>query len=187
MADRHTQPDGETGESGGREDEFVLEMINCQSRLHAYILSLMFDKERAHDVLQQTNLILLEKKNEYEPGTAFGAWACKIAFYEVLAERRRKQRDRHMFSDELLALIAARSERIGASLDQRSEALEECLARLGSNQREILMSRYRPGGSVAEIAKSAGKTPGAISVILHRVRNALMDCIQHKLQQVAQS
>lgn len=173
--------------AGNSEDEFVLEMINCQSRLYAYVLSLVFDKDRARDVLQQSNLILLEKKHEYQPGTAFGAWACKIAFYEVLAERRRNQRDRHMFSDELLALVAARSEHLTDNLDRRAEALEECVALLSDNQRQILLARYSPGGSVAEIAKAAQKTPGAISVVLHRVRNALLDCVQRKLNQPVQT
>lgn len=181
MSGQEKTPQRQSQEGGGSPDEFVMEMIANQNRLHAYILSLMFDKEKARDVLQQTNLVLLEKKDDYVPGTAFGAWACKIAFYEVLAERRRAQRDRHMFSDDLLALIATRSERIAASLDQRSEALEECLALLPKKQREVLMARYRPGNSIADLASSIGKTPGAVSVLLHRIRSALLDCVSKKL------
>ncbi|MEQ8836580.1 MAG: sigma-70 family RNA polymerase sigma factor [Lacipirellulaceae bacterium] len=187
MSEHGETADRKWQEMGNGTDDFVMEMIGSQNRLHAYILSVMFDKERARDVLQQTNLVLLEKKDEYVPGTAFGAWACKIAFYEVLAERRRSQRDRHMFSDDLLALIATRSERITASLDQRSEALEECLALLPSNQREILMARYRPGNTIGDIANSVGKSPGAVSVLLHRIRSALLDCVSNKLKNLPQA
>lgn len=187
MSDQQDESGRQYEESSKDSDNFVIEMINCQSRLYAYILSLMFDKERARDVLQQTNLILLEKKNEYSPGTAFGAWACKVAFYEVLAERRKNQRDRHMFSDELLALVAARAEQVTASLDRRSEALEECLEQLSDQHRKILLARYSPGGSVAEIAAATKKSTGAIYVVLHRVRSALLDCVQRKLDHPAQA
>ena len=161
---------------------FVLEIIGAQGRLYAYILSLLLDRDRAHDVLQQTNLILLEKESEFQWGTNFGAWACSVAFYEVLSERRSRSRDRHLFNDDLLALIAVDAEAESLSVDQRREALEKCLQTLTRPQRNLLTARYGPGGSVEGMAEALKKTPGAVSAMLHRIRAKLAKCIEYRLQ-----
>ncbi|MGL4513756.1 MAG: sigma-70 family RNA polymerase sigma factor [Lacipirellulaceae bacterium] len=163
------------------DDEFVLSIIEVQSRLYAYVLSLILDRERAKDVLQQTNVVLLQKKENYQPGTSFFAWAAKTAFYEVLAERRRRGRDKHLFSDDLLAVVATVAAEVAGSLEQRADALRECLALLSPIQRETLLARYRPGGSVAGLADELGKTPNAISALLFRLRSTLLDCVQRRL------
>jgi RNA polymerase sigma-70 factor (ECF subfamily) len=166
---------------GGRGDSFVLEMIEAQNRLYAYVLSLVLDRERAKDVVQQTNLVLLEKQSDYQPGTDFFAWVSRVAFYEVLADRRRHYRDRHLFSDELLAVVASESLRETEGIEERTAALRQCLERLSPEHRDIVIARYRPGGSVSSLAQSLGKTPNAVSAILHRLRTALLDCVSRRL------
>ena len=145
-------------------DEFVLEMMACQSKLHVYVLSLLIDKQRAGDILQQTNVVLLEKAAEYQPGTNFMAWACKIAYYEVLAERRRHGREKLVFDDEVLRLLAEDAERQLDELSDRVVALDECLKKMTSDQRRTLIERYSPGGSVREMAQTRGRTPNAMSL-----------------------
>lgn len=163
-------------------EEFLLELMSCQGKLHVYILSLLVDKQRSYDVLQQTNVVLLEKAKEYEAGTNFAAWACRVAFYEVLAERRRKGRDRHVFDEEVLGLLADDAERQLDELNERAVALDACLKKLTSNQRRTLMERYSPGGSVKSMAEKSGRTPNAVSLTLHRLRAALADCIRRRLE-----
>lgn len=162
-------------------DAFVLQIIDAQSKLYAYILSLTLDRELARDLLQQTNLVLLEKEDDFMPGTSFSSWSCKVAFYEVLSDRRDRRRDRLMFNDELLSMIALQTESNIGDIDQRADALRACLKQLTNEQRQLIAARYGPGGSVAEIAASASKTPGAISAALHRIRATLADCVTKRL------
>lgn len=166
---------------GGTEDQFVIEMIACQRRLYAYVYSVVCNRERAHEIVQQTNLVLLQKKTEFEMGTSFGAWACRIAFYEILADRRNRQRDRHMFNEETLSLIANQAETDSANSDLRMEAIESCLEELPSEQRELIKERYSTGGSVNEMARQANKSPDAISSLLYRIRTQLSKCVGRKL------
>lgn len=182
MPDHEIPQGGSEKEPGEGHDQFVLEIIAAQGRLYAYILSLLLDRDRAHDVLQQTNIVLLEKESEFQWGTNFGAWACSVAFYEVLTERRSRTRDRHLFNDELLALIAVDAEAESLSIDQRREALKACLQGLTSPQKELLAARYGPGGSVEEMALVLEKSPGAVSAMLHRIRAKLAKCIEHRLR-----
>ncbi len=168
-------------DQGGVDDEFVRNITNCQNRLYVYILSLLPNPDRAKDVLQETNLLLWRKAAEFTPGTNFGAWACKIAYYEVLTERRKRQRDKHLFSEGIINLLASDAERRIAELDERSQALDECLERLPAKQRKRLLDRYSPGGSIQSIAEAAGESRGAIATALYRVRANLLECIQGKL------
>ncbi|TWT37148.1 RNA polymerase sigma factor [Posidoniimonas corsicana] len=165
----------------GNHDAFVMQMIAVQTRLYAYVLSLVLDRERASEILQQTNLVMLEKAGEFEEGTNFSAWAYRVAFYEVLADRRKRSREKHLFNDELLALVASHSSTIGDSLDDRSVALEDCLSYLPDRHRQLITQRYRPGGSVAALAESLRKTPAAVSTLLYRIRSELLECTQKKL------
>ncbi|HMO85770.1 MAG TPA: sigma-70 family RNA polymerase sigma factor, partial [Lacipirellulaceae bacterium] len=142
-------------------DAFVLQVIDAQPRLYSYILSLTLDREAARDILQQANLVLLEKEADYTPGTNFIAWACRVAFYTVLGERRSRQRDRLKFSDELLSMIAVSAEHEASRSDERAAALRACLGRLAEEQRELVLARYGNGASVTDIARAANKTPNA--------------------------
>jgi len=90
-----------------REEQIVQQIATCQDRLFAYILTLVPHRDVARDVLQETNLVLWRRREEFAAGTSFAAWASKIAFFQVFAYRRDKGRDRHVFlSEELMAQLA---------------------------------------------------------------------------------
>ncbi len=165
----------------------MLQLTSCQNRVYAYILSLLPDPERAHDVLQETNLLAWRKADQFKQGTNFCAWACKIAFYEVLAERRRRHRDRHVFDESVLTVIASQLDKKLGNHDDRAAALEECLERLQPRQREQLLERYGPGGTVRGIAESTGKSRSAVAATLYRIRHALLDCVQSRLAEGGQA
>ena len=113
--------------------------------------------------------MLWRKSDQFMAGTDFGAWACKVAYFEVLAERRRRAKDRHLFGDSLLERLSHQAVSELSNLDDRAAALEECLRRLSPSQRESLRERYRLGGSVKDVAAKSGTTPGAAAVALHRI------------------
>lgn len=165
----------------GPSQEFVMEMVSHQSHLHVYILSLIVDKQRAQDILQQTNLVLLKKASDFELGTSFGAWACRVAYYEVLADRKKRRSEKLLFDDEVLNVLAQDAEDQLENLNERAIALDECLKQLTSAQRKTLIERYSPGGSVKSMAEALGRTPNAVSLTLHRLRTILANCVERKL------
>ncbi len=57
----------------------------CQDRVYTYTRTLLPNAENARDVLQETNIVLWRKRNEFKPGTDFVAWACKVAYYQALS------------------------------------------------------------------------------------------------------
>jgi RNA polymerase sigma-70 factor (ECF subfamily) len=159
---------------------FVRHLSEHQSRLYACILSLLADPHAANDVLQDTNVVIWRKAAEYVEGTSFWAWVHRIAHFEVLAYRKRRQRDRHIFDDRLLASIAAEVARHGETMDSDLAALYRCMDKLSQLDQELVRGRYTPGGSVKRLADLWGKSAGAISQALYCIRAELAECIERE-------
>lgn len=124
--------------------EFVQLLTTHQNRLYGYILSLVFDRSRADDLLQQTNAVLWRKAAEFETGTNFVAWAFRIAYYEVMQYRRKQQRERLVFDDELLGNLAAAAQEEDEQFLQRQTLMRQCLDHLSERHRDVCGTREIP-------------------------------------------
>lgn len=164
--------------------EFVRSLTACQRKLFAFILSLVRNPSDANDVLQESNVIAWQKRDEYEMGTNFEAWVFTIARFQVMAFRKKQQRSRLYFNDELVELLA--TDAAAALLDDhdsRIGALSTCLNKLKDEQRKLIARRYGPDGCVNDIAMEQGRSPKAVSEALRRIRHNLKICIEHTLGQ----
>ena len=163
-----------------RVDEFVQLLARNQRRLFVYVHTLVPRPDDAEEVLQNTNLVLWREFDSFEAGTNFAAWACRVALNQVLAWRKKRQRDRLQFSDDLLRLIAAEAE-VDDAQEERSRALAGCLEKLPPEQRELIRLRYMEGGAIEAVAAKVQRTVEATYRALSRVRHALHDCVSRSL------
>lgn len=170
--------DGKTMEVKDRSELFVYQLTEAQRRIFAYIMTLLPDPHCANDVLQETNLVLWRKNNEYREGMDFVAWACRVAYFQVLAYRRDRQRDRHLFDEDLLSRMATCADARHDHFEARWQALHECLGKLSPASRDLLLRRYSESGSVRTIAAQLGRPVGSISQALYRIRSVLAQCIR---------
>jgi len=161
--------------------DFVTQLINVQTRLYGFILSVLGDRDAADDVLQETNVVIWDKRDQFEPGTNFGAWACTIAHYQVLAYRQSRARDRHKFNDALTESLAKVASDRTDNIDSRRSALRVCLDALTDAQRELISSRYTGRESVGQIAERVGRPVGSVYQALYRIRATLQECINQKV------
>jgi RNA polymerase sigma-70 factor (ECF subfamily) len=162
-------------------EQFMMQLTACQNRVYGYLLSLVADRDLAEDLLQQTNLVLWRKADTYEPGTNFISWAFRIAYYEVLAHREQFKRDRHVFSEHVIDLISESAHELDASTEDRVRALSDCVKELPPHHAEIVRLRYADGQSVKEISLTLGRTVSAVKSIAHRIRKALLECIERRI------
>jgi len=158
---------------------FVQLLIEVQPRLLAYITALLGDVHDASNVLQETNMLLWQKSNEFEPGTNFRAWAREIAYYKCLAFVRDSKRDKLIVDQAIIEHYFAQAD--NRDEDERRIALRHCVSQLESRQKKLLRSRYEEGASVKVLAERQGRTEGAVKMALRRVRQSLMACIQRRL------
>jgi len=162
-----------------RETQFVALLTEIQLPLRLYVQSLLPGDASARDVAQLANATIWKKHPEFQLGTNFKAWAFSIARYEVLNYRKQQARDaRLVFSDELEEQFAEELTHGNDDLEKQQEALKKCLAKLRPQDRELLLHRYASAGKLSEYSAKTGQSVGGLKVTLHRLRSALLNCIQ---------
>ena len=77
-----------------RQAEFVQLLTTHQPDIYLYLRSLVLDPDEASEVLQDANLVLWEKRGQFQLGTNFRAWAFQIARYKLLQHQARPPRRR---------------------------------------------------------------------------------------------
>lgn len=160
--------------------DFVQLLTKAQLGLLRYITTLVGDPETASNILQNTNLLLWQKADEFEPGTNFDAWATRIAYWQVMASVRDRKRDRHVFSEQLVVQLAEDAEE-PRDMDLTINLLRSCLQDLKGSYRELVNMRYNLGLSIQQLSSRIGKSPSAVKGALLRARRSLRDCIESKL------
>ncbi|MGD9635397.1 MAG: sigma-70 family RNA polymerase sigma factor [Pirellulales bacterium] len=165
-------------ESAARDDQIVAQIAQHQGALYAYILSLLFRRQDALDVLQETNMVLWRKREQAPVGAEFLPWACRVASFEVLEYKRKFSRDRHFFSDSMIANLAETTVTAAVDHDARIQALQHCVQRLSERSRDLLLERYDRCQGVAEIAERSSQSVAAVAQALYRIRQRLLSCVQ---------
>jgi RNA polymerase sigma-70 factor, ECF subfamily len=164
-----------------RTGDFVRLLVGLQSRLYAYICSLIGGANDAFDVLQETNVVLWDKADEYDPSRPFAPWAYQVAYFQVMAYRKRCDRSKLVFDEGLMSQVAEEFCRGDCDDALRLEALALCIDTLPAARRELLDRRYRDGESIDAIACRLRKAPNVVSASLYRLRKALLECIEGRL------
>lgn len=158
-------------------DAFVRLMTEHQGRLFAYVYSLLGNPDAANDVLQEVNVILWRDSKEFRAGSNFKAWAFRVAHFQVMAWRQRQIRDRLVFEDDMLEVLANGAREADEMFDRRQERLTGCLEKLTPQHREMIRRRYAEGRSLQDLAAERGMTANAMMQALFRIRQRLMQCV----------
>ncbi|MCC9601889.1 sigma-70 family RNA polymerase sigma factor [Stieleria sp. JC731] len=162
-------------------EDFIRCLTESQTRLYGYVYSLLGDHSLAADVVQETNLVLWRKMDEFVPGQSFLRWAFGIARFQVLSHYRDQKRDRLLLDSELVEVIGRESELQAEGFDSFRLALRPCLKLLAPNHRSMIEQRYFHSMPIAEVAERCGRSVGAIKTALVRIRQQLGNCVQKRL------
>jgi RNA polymerase sigma-70 factor (ECF subfamily) len=150
--------------------------------VYAYILTLVPHFNDADEIQQETNLRLWEEFEKYEPGSDFGAWARKVAYYQVLTFRKRAGRRPGSLSETFLEDVAEELEAPSELADAERAALAACLQKLSAQSQELLRLCYAPGAKIKDVARQLGRPVTAVYQALTRSRSALYECIEQTLR-----
>ncbi len=166
--------------------KFVQLLAAHERRLGSFVLALVPNWNDAEDIIQTTKLRLWEQFETYDPDKDFGAWACVIARYEVLAFRTRLARSRVQFSQELVDSMSEELTQTAAEADARLVFVEACLKKLTQWQRDLLWHCCIAGYSSQKVASLFGRKSEAIRQAMLRVRRKLYHCIEDARQKEAE-
>jgi len=163
------------------DSDFVALLTEHQAAIRYYVSSLLPGDSRAADVAQQANLTLWEKRDDFESGTNFKAWAFAVARFEVLNFRKKEARDsRLLFSDELEEIMAGELASASEDFDIRREALSSCLKKLKPTELALIRHRYFESAPLKEFAAANNRSAAGLKVTLHRIRNGLAGCVERQ-------
>ena len=149
--------------------------------VYRFIASLLPNAAEAEDLLQETAKKIWQQFEEYDAERPFLPWARTIARYEVLSHLKRQQVRRKYFSDDVVELLADDWNQRDDTREGQSQALEHCVRILPDDDRRLLHLRYESDESMQELSRQTDRTPNAIYKSLQRIRQALLDCVQHRL------
>ena len=167
-----------------QEKEFVNLLVGHQSLIRAFVISLLPGMSEAEDVIQNTNEVLWIKRESFEMGTNFKAWALTTARFQVMAlQQKLKREKRAPLDDDVLLMISEDvQEKDPDAMNEKLSNLNQCIGLLQVKDQELVLHRYWKKSGLADYARASGRTVGSLKVALYRVRTSLRACLEQKSQ-----
>jgi RNA polymerase sigma-70 factor (ECF subfamily) len=167
----------------GDQKAFNLLLQRHQERIFGYLMGMVRDVEVANDLFQDTFVRVIsalhERRGSYQQQGRFVYWVVRIARNTALdyLRSRKKWKDVGNTEEDDESYWDRLGDDSPDALDlmqemQQNEWLENCIAQLPQEQRDVLMLRHDAGLSFKEIA---ALTDCSINTALGRMRYALLN------------
>ena len=161
------------------------EFMRGRHGLMGFILLLVRDPHQSEDIFQDVWVALIDALGQGNLIEDQAKW-CRGVARNKAHEFWRRQRDARVVPDSRLLqqieLAFDENELESQYWASRREALGDCVSQLADHSRETLSLRYELGLSMAELAKRLGRTVGAVSKAVSRIRAALEECVERRLR-----
>jgi RNA polymerase sigma-70 factor (ECF subfamily) len=142
-------------------------------RIYRYIVLKIGDRTEAEDMTQQVFLNAIQSISSYKSkGMPFSSWLYRIAHNQVVDHLRKKSRRITVPLDDTLPVKGDDPRHIA----EQKMAIEEVVAAsrgLTAAQQEVISLRFAAELSVAECAKTMGRSEGAVKALQHSAIAAL--------------
>lgn len=151
-----------------------------QTKLFAYIMSIVSDADLANDIFQETfvKVITNIRQGKYVDTGKFSAWLMRIAHNMIIDHFRQAKAEKTISTDEESSTVLNCAELAEASIEdcmvntQIHDDVRRIIDALPENQREVLKMRFYQGLSFKEIAEATGT---GINTALGRMRYAILN------------
>ena len=164
-------------------EAFIQVLSRHERVVRAYIRSAGISRpEDVDEIVQEVSLIAWRKFDQLDDVDEFPRWACVIARHRVLEFRRNRFRDRLILNEKVFDLLLEESLDETEQHEARLWQLERCLDELPPASRKLVNAAYKPGVSIDELARSAGKKANALYQQLWRLRQLLRKCVEDAMQ-----
>ncbi len=161
-------------------------MAELYDRYFDRVYSLVFNqvdrnREVAEDIVQDTFLAALKSAKGFKGRSSAYTWLCSIAYHKVADHYRRQSRERKRMVSGVDVDTVDASENPGTQPQPDSmiesaetrQVVNEALAKLPWDYRQVLILKYVEEMSVQEISQIMDRSPKSIEGLLTRSRKAL--------------
>jgi RNA polymerase sigma-70 factor (ECF subfamily) len=162
-------------------EQFVRLLLANEKRIYAFILTLVANRSDADDLMQETATIMWQKYRQALPVSGFAAWGIGIAHYKILEFRKKQYKLRVQFDSELFEHLVGGAMAVTDKVDDRLEALENCLAKLTERDCRLVKMRHESGVTTKSVAERIGISTASAYKAIARIHNALLICVYRTL------
>lgn len=162
-------------------EAFVRLFTQHETATRAYIRNAVRSWDDVDDIMQEISIAAWRKFATLDDHVRFAQWLTLIARYEILSFRRKRARDRHVLSEQLIELILDEDEIAREAVREKQQLMEDCLSKLPKRRRELLEQIYSSGQSVCEFAEHSGQTATSLYQLVSRMRRTLSDCVHARI------
>ncbi|MDQ3081748.1 MAG: sigma-70 family RNA polymerase sigma factor [Gemmatimonadota bacterium] len=149
-----------------------------------------FPDDDAHDLVQETFLVLVRKADQFDGRAKVRTWLYGVLLRKIADSRRSRWREVGVEAIDLV--MDARFDADGSWIHppeppdsyaagrQALDWLADCLGQLPRRSREAFALREVEMLEVQEICKRLALSPNNLGVVLFRTRNSLRECMEMK-------
>lgn len=143
-----------------------------QQKLFRYVLSYVYDQDKAEDIVQETFIKMYINLNSFDSERTFSSWAYKIAHNEMLNYIRKHKREIVLEDDSWIPELADDRPSLADELDKKlsRHRLYKALALLPMKYREVLVMYYFQGHDYGSIATILSVPVSTVSTRIARAK-----------------
>jgi RNA polymerase sigma-70 factor (ECF subfamily) len=143
-------------------------------RIYRYVAVKIGNRVEAEDMTQQVFVRAYKSVGSYkQQGVPFSAWLFRIAHNQMVDYVRKESKRLTVPLDESLPVASESDPQHEAELRLNMEQVATATRQLTKAQREVISLRFAGCQSIAEVARTMGKSEGAIKALQHSAILAL--------------
>ncbi len=167
-----------------KQADIVRLILAERERVLAYIDAIVRDYSLAEDIFQETAMLLVTRRETLQNEQHVKGWLRLTARNLSYKAMRDRSRQPVALDQSVMEALDPHWDAVDSDgVNERLEALRQCIGRLSAYGREILRHRYGRGIVGEELAAAMGRTQVAVRRALSRVHKALAECITNQVKQ----
>jgi RNA polymerase sigma-70 factor (ECF subfamily) len=160
-------------------DKAALKLLYLRHRekVYRFVVRLAGTESVADEVINEVFVSAWRNAEDFKGESQVGSWLLGIARFKAISACRR--RVEAPWDEYAAANIAdpADSPAVSAEKRERSDILQQCLAKLTPSHRNVLNLIYFQGRKIEEVARSTGAPASTVKTRLHYARSRMADLL----------
>jgi RNA polymerase sigma-70 factor (ECF subfamily) len=161
----------------GDKDALKLLYLRHRERVYRFVLRLTGAQSLAAEVVHEVFLSAWRHAGRFQGKSQVATWLLSIARFKTVSECRRRRE--FPLDDHASAAVEDPADGPAASAEkrERSDILENCLAKLTPIHREVIKLTYYQGQKIQEVARSTGAPAATVKTRLHYARTRMAELL----------
>ncbi|QDT65779.1 sigma-70 family RNA polymerase sigma factor [Calycomorphotria hydatis] len=164
-------------------EEFLGLLQASYHSIYGCVATFVTNRADAEDVMQEVVIVLWRRFADYDRQRPFKQWANGVAANTARAFLRHESRRRRsiVLNDDLLKQLARVRNSCSELLELRQDRLKDCLKKLPTEERRLLLKCYQKDNKINDIAREESCSSNALYHRLARMRTRLFKCIDRRM------